>query len=260
MMRSCIIIPARMASSRFYGKPLAKLFGRDGSKTMIERVWEAAGVVKIPEDIFIATDHKDIADHAQSFGANVILTDETCQNGTERCAQAAEQLEEYDYFINLQGDSPLTPPDFLEAMIEHGQNYDIVTPIIRLNERGMALLAEDQRLGRIGGTSCVRDFHGKALYFSKSLIPYQNLSQVSEHSHFHHIGLYSYKKDMLKLYKNLKPSELERIEGLEQLRFLENGIPIQTIEVQANAREFWEVNNPEDIARVENILQREDRQ
>lgn len=256
-MRSCIIIPSRMASTRFYGKPLALLNSHDGAKTMIQRVWEAARKVKPPEDIYIATDHNDIAQLAQAFGANVILTDDTCQNGTERCAQAAENLSDYDFFINLQGDSPLTPPDFLEAIIEHGHIHDITTPIIRLNDESLALLAEDQAYGRIGGTSCVIDNSGKALYFSKSLIPYQNLSHAKESYHFHHVGIYSYKKNALDLYRKFPQSPLERIEGLEQLRFLENGITIQTVEVQANGRQFWEVNNPEDIERVENILQQE---
>lgn len=115
--RTAIIIPARYASTRFPAKPLAQLRGPDGSKSLIQRSWEAAVATGL-ENIYVATDHDDIAKEVKRFGGEVLMTSDTCRNGTERCAQAVEQLKDIDIVVNLQGDAPLTPPWFIHDLLK----------------------------------------------------------------------------------------------------------------------------------------------
>lgn len=262
-MSVAIVIPARFASSRYPGKPLAPLTGADGrAKPLIQRSWEAACRVSGIDKVFVATDSTDIAEVARGFGAEILMTSANCRNGTERCAEAvAELAEPLEIVINLQGDAPLTPPHFLAALVERMRQPDsapVATPSIRCSAEHYRQLAAEEKEGRVGGTTVVADSRGRALYFSKRIIPHVppsalegGLSPVRLH-----IGVYAYRPAALESYVRLDPSPLEELEGLEQLRFLEAGVPIDLVEMEAPDWEIWELNNPSDVPRIEQALQR----
>ena len=260
-MRTTILIPARYASSRFPGKPLATLRGSDGiAKTLIERSWEAALQVPGADAAHVATDDERIAAEVMRFGGSVIMTSSDCQNGTERCAEAVAAMDPApDVVVNLQGDAPLTPPWFIEALVEAMRadpSIQVATPVLRCDEEAMQGFLADRRAGRVGATTAVFDRAGRALYFSKEVIPYTGgrLPEGAACPVFHHVGVYAYRADVLAGYTALPTGPLERWEGLEQLRFMENGIPVTCVEVEARGARFWELNVPEDVARIEAIL------
>lgn len=259
-----IIIPARYASTRYPGKPLAVLNGPDGPKTLIQRSWEVARSVPGVDAVYVATDDDRIAEAARGFGADVVITDSACQNGTERCADALARLGEApEVVVNLQGDAPLTPPWFLSDLIaamRADDGLDVATPVLRCDPQTLEMLLEDRKAGRVGGTTCVFDAARHALYFSKEVIPYTGTRQFTAGTVpvFHHVGVYAYRPDALSRYQSWETGPLESLEGLEQLRFLENGARMKCVEVDSRGRIFWELNNPEDIARIEDVLCSED--
>lgn len=263
-MSTTILIPARYASTRYPGKPLATLTGPDGPKTLIQRSWEAAKAVPEANAVYVATDDDRIADAARAFGADVIMTDESCRNGTERCADAlAKTGMAPDLVVNLQGDAPLTPAWFLSDLIHAMQadtSYDVATPVLRCDPETLALFLEDRRAGRVGGTTAVFDGDNRGLYFSKEVIPYTDGKTFSADKVpvFHHVGVYAYRPAALSRYMTWPEGPLETLEGLEQLRFLENGARMKCVEVDARGRVFWELNNPVDIARIEDVLNRKE--
>lgn len=260
MSENVIIIPARYESSRFPGKPLVGLRGKDGVvKSLIHRTWEKALAVKDVTAVYVATDDDRIADAAKAFGAEVVMTSSTCKNGTERCAEAIKNLDiSPEIIVNLQGDAPLTPSFFLDRLIKglkEDSASDVATPVLRCNSETLSRFVEDRTNGSVGGTTGVFDRNGRALYFSKEVIPYRNPGQTFDPIPvFHHVGVYAYRYDALQQYTALGEGILEKLEGLEQLRFLENGLPILCVEMQDDKQEFWEVNNPWDIERVEAAL------
>ena len=264
MEEAVIVIPARHASARFPGKPLAMIRGADGqARSLLERSVMAAraAAAETPgvTGVFVATDDDRIAAEAARIGARVILTDAACANGTERVAQAVERAGlSQPIVINLQGDAPLTPPHFVAALVEAMRapaRPDMATPILRCDAAALENFRADRRAGRVGATTVVRDLAGNALYFSKEILPFSDaIPADGEIPVFHHVGLYAYRQAALRRYASLPPGPLERIEGLEQLRFMEHGDRIATVEVDARGAVFWEVNNPEDIARVEAAL------
>jgi 3-deoxy-manno-octulosonate cytidylyltransferase (CMP-KDO synthetase) len=258
-MRVLLVIPARYASSRFPGKSLAKLRGVDGeSRSLIQRTWEAAQQVKSVDRIVVATDDTRIKDAAERFGAEVIMTSSTCQNGTERCAEVLQQLDGFDVVVNLQGDSPLTPAWFIDNVVAAMQdpNVAMATPVLRCDATALNGFQEDRENGRVGGTTVVFDASGKALYFSKEVLPYtgRRFEPHEDVPVFHHVGVYAYRASVLRQYPDWNEGNLEHWEGLEQLRFMENNVPVQCVEVDAKGRAFWELNNPVDVARIEKIL------
>ncbi|MEO0637788.1 MAG: manno-octulosonate cytidylyltransferase [Pseudomonadota bacterium] len=260
-MDTVVLIPARYASSRFPGKPLQTLRGPDGEKTLIERSWQAATAAKGVDAVYVATDDERIADAAKAFGADVVVTSESCANGTERCADALDRLDlNPRLVVNLQGDAPLTPPHFVEALIEAMADVSheaaVATPVLACDAETYQNFREDRLHGKVGGTTAVFGASRRALYFSKEVVPYKadGSFDPSEPDVFHHVGLYAYTPAALKAYMSATPGPLETTEGLEQLRFLENGVPIQCVEVPAGDHMFWELNNPEDVARIEAIL------
>ncbi|MEL6475816.1 MAG: manno-octulosonate cytidylyltransferase [Pseudomonadota bacterium] len=269
-MSTAIVIPARYASSRYPGKPLAMLTGADGrAKSLIQRTWEAACAVQGIAEIAVATDDDRIAEAARGFGATVVMTSSTCRNGTERCADALNQLSSPEIVVNLQGDAPLTPPWFVEALVETMQTRPeiaVATPVLRCDPTAHQGFLADRRAGRVGGSTAVFDRAGRALYFSKEVIPYTGVSlgddasAANDHSRslalpvFHHVGVYAYLPSALLDYMQMEEGTLERLEGLEQLRFMEHGSPVHCIEVDARGAGFWELNNPEDVPRVERLL------
>lgn len=258
-MSVLIAIPARFSSTRYPGKPLVSLKGPDGDKTLIRRSWEAAMGVKGADRVVVATDDERIADHARGFGAQVVMTSSTAQNGTERCAEVAEKLPGFDMVVNLQGDAPLTPSWFVEDLIkglDGDDAADIATPVLRCDGRALNGFLADRRAGRVGGTTAVFGAGGRGLYFSKEVIPYTGKVYGDDDPTpvFHHVGVYAYRPAALMAYPNWPVGPLETLEGLEQLRFLENGRRVLCVEVQAKGRQFWELNNPSDVAVIEAMM------
>ena len=260
-MTVAILIPARFASTRYPGKPLAVLRGADGQeRTLIQRSWDAAMKVAGADTVHVVTDDERIADAARDFGASVLMTSPDCANGTERCAEAAELLSpSTEIVVNLQGDAPLTPHWFVEALIDAMKSdpiCSVATPVLRCDEFALRGFLDDRAAGRVGATTAVFDQDGRALYFSKEVIPYTggNLLRDGVCPVFHHVGVYAYRTDALARYPTLPPGLLEACEGLEQLRFMENGIDVHCVEVEARGAKFWELNNPEDVPRIEAAL------
>ena len=262
-MSVLIVIPARYASSRYPGKPLVELAGCTGKKkTLIERSWLAATSVAGVSRVVVATDDERIREAATGFGAEVVMTSSDAANGTERCAEAFKALGAgFDIVVNLQGDAPLTPPWFIEALIEDLRakpDAEIATPVLRCDGATLASFLSDRKAGRVGGTTAVFGQGGRALYFSKEVIPYtaERYEDQAETPVFHHVGVYAYRPQALVAYPDWPVGPLEQLEGLEQLRFLENGRNVLCTEVEARGRDFWELNNPEDVARLEEMMKR----
>jgi 3-deoxy-manno-octulosonate cytidylyltransferase (CMP-KDO synthetase) len=256
-MRVWIIIPARFQSSRYPGKPLVVLKGRDGDKTLIRRTWETGRAVPGVERVIVATDSDEIAAHVTEFGGEVQMTG-VCANGTERCADAVARIGDApDLVVNLQGDAPLTPPWFLEDLIAAmaaRPDVGAATPVLKCDAATWRALREDRAADRVGGTTAVFDAEGRALYFSKEVIPYLPAAAAEDPPVYHHVGVYAYRPRALADYATWPPGRLEQLEGLEQLRFVERGVPMLCVEVEARGRVFWELNNPVDVARIEAVL------
>ena len=258
-MTVLLVVPARYASQRYPGKPLVGLRGPDGEKTLIHRSWLAAMAVRGIDRVVVATDDARIADHATGFGAEVVMTTSDPRNGTERCAQVAGLLPGYDLVVNLQGDAPLTPPWFVEDLVSAlaaAPQADIATPVLRCDGRALAALLADRRAGRVGGTTAVFARDGRALYFSKEVIPFTagDFAPDAPTPVFHHVGVYAYRPAALLDYPSWPMGPLETQEGLEQLRFMENGRTVLCVLVLARGRSFWELNNPSDVAILEGLL------
>ena len=259
-MKTAILIPARFASSRYPGKPLVALRGAGGeAKPLIRRSYEAAQRVSGAASVHVVTDDKRIASAARGFGAEVIMTSPECRNGTERCAEALGQLGDIDLVVNLQGDALLTPPGYVEALIgrmTEDRDADVATPAIRLRSSEARLLQAEEAAGRVGGTSVVIDGQGHALYVSKRLIPHLPVGALDgARSPIRlHIGVYAYRPSALDLYVATPVSELEQLEGLEQLRFLVAGMPVAVVEVAPPPFALRELNNPEDVEPIEQAL------
>ena len=259
-MSTLLVIPARHASTRYPGKPLVPLRGASGgAKSLVRRSWEAARSVRGVDRVVVATEDERIRAHALSFGAEVVMTSERHRNGTERCVEALDLLGEHDLVVNLQGDAPLTPPWFVEDLIaglRAAPAMQVATPVLRMEGAALAGFLDDRREGRVGGTTAVFGTDHRALYFSKEVIPYTGRPYGAQEATpvFHHVGVYAYRPEALRAYAARDPGPLETLEGLEQLRFLENGTPVLCVEVEARGREFWELNNPSDVPRIEAMM------
>ena len=260
-MSVLIAIPARFASTRYPGKPLAELRGAGGrARTLIRRSWDAAmaAAEAIPGGarVVVATDDDRIRDHCGGFGAEVVMTPEACRNGTERCAAVLDALgDAWDCVVNLQGDAPLTPPWYvseLVAAMASGRG-PVATPVLVSDAGHAAALRADRAAGRVGGTTAVTARDGAALYFSKEVLPFDGPGAPPV---LHHVGVYAYTPAALRAYAAMAPGPLEMAEGLEQLRFLENGHAVACVTVEARGRPFWELNNPEDVPRIEAMMAR----
>lgn len=256
-----VIIPARYKSSRYPAKPLAPLIGATGiAKPLIQRSWECATIVTDPASIWIATDDDRIADAVKAFGGQVVMTAESCANGTERCADAIARLGiEPRTVINLQGDAPLTPAHVVTALIDAlvaAPDIAMMTPAIRCAQSTYAHLVADQTQGRVGGTTVVFGSDRRALYFSKRVIPHlppEAAALACPPVHLH-LGVYAYRPEALRRYVAFGASEIERLEGLEQLRFLDGGVPVGVVPFEPIGWDAIELNNPTDVAPIEAIL------
>ncbi len=260
-MKTVVLIPARYASTRYPGKPLAPLRQKDGSeKSLIQMSFEAASRISGVEDVFVVTDDDRIRSAALGFGAPVIMTSPERENGTARCAEAVANAGlEADLIVNFQGDAPLTPPWFVEDLIaamSEDESAQMATPVLQCDPKTYAMFKEDRAAGRVGGTTAVFGEGGRALYFSKEVLPYIDPGKVPDTDIpvYHHVGVYAYRPSALAAYIGWPECPLEKLEGLEQLRFLYNGMPVKCVEVDAKGRLFWELNNPEDVARIEKVL------
>ena len=264
-MSVLIVIPARFASTRYPGKPLAELKGATGkSLSLIERSWHAACAVNGVDRVVVATDDDRIKDAAIAFGAEVVMTSTECANGTERCAEAHAALGgDFDIVVNLQGDAPLTPHWFVESLVQgliDAPQAEIATPVLRCDGATLNALLADRKADRVGGTTAVFARDHCAMYFSKEVVPFtsKTYSETDVTPVFHHVGVYAYRPDALAAYPSWPSGPLEDLEGLEQLRFMENGRPVLCVEVEANGREFWELNNPEDVPKIESMMAKMD--
>ena len=260
-MSVLIVIPARYASTRYPGKPLVALRGATGqAKSLIQRSWEAAQQVEGADRVVVATDDARIRDAAEAFGAEVVMTSSACENGTERCAEAYDVLgADFEIVVNLQGDAPLTPAWFVEDLVaglKADPDAEVATPVLRTEGHALRGFLDDRRAGRVGGTTAVFAADRGALYFSKEVIPYTGNSYADDDDTpvFHHVGVYAYRPGALANYRQWPTGPLEQLEGLEQLRFLERGRRILCVEVAAQGRKFWELNNPEDLSKIEAML------
>ncbi|KUJ77367.1 3-deoxy-manno-octulosonate cytidylyltransferase [Ruegeria profundi] len=260
-MSVLIAIPARYASTRYPGKPLVPLTGANGTTmTLIERSWRAACSVSGVDKVVVATDDDRIREVAEGFGAEVVMTSESCQNGTERCAETHGALGKgYDIVVNLQGDAPLTPHWFVEnliASLRAAPQAEVATPVLRCDGDALNSLLNDRKHGRVGGTTAVFAADHSALYFSKEVVPYtaETYGGAEPTPVFHHVGVYAYRPDALAAYPTWPVGPLEQLEGLEQLRFMENGRKVLCVEVESKGRQFWELNNPQDVPKLEEMM------
>lgn len=262
-MKTVIIIPARYGSTRFPGKPLAMIAG----KTMLARVLDVAKTAAAGDadvQILVATEDQRILDHARALGADAVLTPDNCQTGTDRAFAALEQAGvKPDIVLNLQGDAPLTPPHFIRAMIDAFATEprpDVVTPAVKMRWEDLDTLRHNKKTTPFSGTTVTVAPDGSALWFSKNIIPairgeekYRARDEFSPV--LRHIGLYAYSYDSLKDYVSLPQSYYEQLEGLEQLRLLENGYRIRVVDLDpGTAPIHGGIDSPEDIAQAEALL------
>ncbi len=256
-MNIAIVIPSRYGSKRFPGKPLADIRGR----SLLQRVWSIAKKVTGVSGVYVATDDARIADHARSFGAEAVMTSPGCANGTERVLAALRTFAKRpDAVVNLQGDAVLTPPWVLQSMVDEmksDSSVRMVTAAVRLSPEQVRELEDSKRQTPTSGTLVTFDRNGDALYFSKSLIPNQRHAAGDAAPFYRHVGVYGYRTETLENLCALPEGPLERAEELEQLRALENGIPIRVVVVDYRGRTHWAVDAPQDAAKVAEIIARE---
>ena len=246
-MKFIAIIPARYASTRFPAKPLAML----GGKRVIERVYEqVAGVL---DDAVVATDDERIYDAVRAFGGKVEMTSTEHRSGTDRCWEAyCKQGGEFDVVINVQGDEPFIQPSQLQALKEcfNSSDIDIATLVKPFAESDGITALENPNSPKV-----VVDNQMRALYFSRSVIPYLRGVEKQEwfrrHTFYKHISIYGFRTEILKAVTSLPQSSLEIAESLEQLRWLENGYKIG---VGISDVETIGIDTPEDLARAEEFL------
>jgi len=239
------VIPARYQSTRLPAKPLADIHGRP----LIQHVYEIAQKTKCLDSVVVATDDQRIADAVRAFGGQVVMTSPNHASGTDRVAEVAAGSDA-GIVVNIQGDEPLLDPRMidecvltLKSALRDGDDVGLSTVIKKVGEDAY----HDPSVVKV-----VSDARGRALYFSRSLIPYPR-RRTDDFEVFEHIGLYAYTRECLTKLSKLPPSRLEKIECLEQLRALENGISIQTVVTQCEG-ELVSVDTQEDLERVRRIL------
>lgn len=257
-MKTLIVIPARYASKRFPGKPLHPIKG----VSMLARTAEVARKAGAASGakVIVATDDERIAEHARGIGVECVMTASELPSGTDR-ARAAMKLAmpHADFVVNLQGDAPFTPPAHVAALIENAGKGDVTTPVLRLSWDALDRLRERKKTTPFSGTTCIRGTDGRALWFSKTVLPamrdeaklrgQSDLSPVLQH-----VGLYGYSRTALERIAEMKLSHYEELEGLEQLRFLENGLSVYAVEVRPAALPQAGIDTPEDAAHAEAAL------
>lgn len=263
-VETLIVIPARYGSTRFPGKPLAELDG----KSMLHHVSDTArrATELIPNAQYVvATDDQRIADHCASINAPFVMTDKSLTSGSDRALAAAMIVApDCEYIINLQGDAPFTPASYLQEINRCLKSFatDAATPVIQLSWRELDQLRIDKETTPHSGTCCICGPDNFALWFSKNIIPSirneASLRGASERSPvLRHVGLYGYRRTALARFNALPPSTYEKIEGLEQLRLLENGLRIYCARVEPSQISTSGIDTPEDLARLERLISRQ---
>ncbi len=239
-MNVAIVIPARYASTRLTGKPLADIAG----KPMIQWVYERAKMVDIAEEVLVASDEQSIIDMVEGFGGKAVMTSKGHTSGTDRVAEVAEALDA-DIVVNLQGDEPFIEPKAIS---------DVINPVITGRDILMCTLKKrledsskppDPNIVKV-----VTDKDGFALYFSRCPVPCTRNEAAVTAAHYKHIGLYAYERNFLLTIAGMDPTPLELLEGLEQLRVLENGYRIKVVETECDS---MSVDTPEDLERARKI-------
>ena len=240
------IIPARYASTRFPGKPLALIKG----KPMIQRVYEQALKSKL-DAVVIATDDVRIADAVMDFGGQYVMTSPNHRSGTDRCCEALDLLKtKYDAVVNIQGDEPFIDPKQIDLLVDLIVRDD--TPLASLAKR----IEDEDELFSPNAVKVVVNQEGNAMYFSRSPIPFmRNVDRdewLAKGRFYKHIGIYAYKADVLRQVARMEPSTLEQAESLEQLRWLENGLAIR---MALSDAENISIDTPDDLHRAEQYAQ-----
>ncbi len=242
-MRFIGVIPARFDSSRFPGKVLAEIAGLP----MIQRVYERVVKARKLAEVWVATDDERVRSVVAGFGGNVMMTSASHPSGTDRVAEAAGRLEG-DVFVNVQGDEPLISPDTVDAVCFPFLEVDdlkVSTACVAIRE---ARMAKSRHVVKV-----VTDREGRALYFSRSPIPFGGFEAGRMYKH---LGIYAYRKDFLGELSRLKQSPLEKLERLEQLRFLENGVAMRVVRVEEDS---LAVDTLEDLERVRPLVENDSR-
>lgn len=258
-----VVIPARYSSTRFPGKPLANIAG----KSMLNRVFDIAqNALKNNKyaEVIISTEDQRIKEHAEAFGAQVVMTSDNCQTGSDRALHACSQLNYIpDVVINLQGDTPLTPPRFIEAIVNaliNNEDIDVATPIVQMSWQDLDKLRERKLINPFSGTTVVIDNSANALWFSKQIIPaIRNEAKLRQQMPispiYRHIGLYGYQFKALQKFVHLTEGHYETLEGLEQLRMLEHGLNVKTVQVSyQNYPSMSGVDTREDLQLAESLI------
>jgi 3-deoxy-manno-octulosonate cytidylyltransferase (CMP-KDO synthetase) len=237
------VIPARFASTRLPGKPLVPL----GGKPMIERVWERVRQAASVSDVLVATDDERIRDAVQAFGGQAVMTRSDHRTGTERIAEVAAARQDVEIFVNVQGDEPLIDPAAIDQAVEAIQSDSEVNVSTLAVPIGNPADIMDPNVVKV-----VLDFDGNALYFSRAPIPWVRDRGGPVHAqHLKHLGLYAFRRDALLEFATFPQGDLERVEQLEQLRWIENGYRIRVAETEHDS---VSVDVPEDVKRVEALL------
>ena len=265
-MKTLIVIPARYGSTRFPGKPLAKIAGKE----MLLRGWENAQKAASKFEgcqAVVATDDERIMDFCRSRGIDAVMTSVNCPTGTDRVIEAAEKMREMpEFVVNLQGDNPICPTWFVEAVInEYYKNdrVETVTPVVNLSWEELDKLREHKKETPFSGTTAVFNTEGDAFYFSKNIIPAIRKEEkvrtgMETSPVYRQVGLYGYRLDVLRKIAKLPEGVYEKLEGLEQLRWIENGIKVRCVKVDyrnyGKMASLSGVDSPEDVARVEAVL------
>ncbi len=238
-MKILCVIPARYASTRLPGKPLADIAG----KPMIQHVYERASLARLPDAVLVATDNAQVASAVEKFGGRVMMTSPDHATGTDRLAEVAAAYPDVDVIVNVQGDEPLIEPSIIDRLAEvfaHEAELKMATLMTPIPE------AEKDNPNNV---KVVTDLQGYALYFSRSLLPYpRNHTAVPVYKH---IGIYAYRRDFLLHYAAMPATPLESTESLEQLRALEHGYKIKVLKTDFH---FIGVDTPEDLEKVNALL------
>ncbi len=256
-----IVIPARYGSTRLPGKPLIEIAGRSLLSRVVAIAREGAARVG-NADVVVATDDPRIADHARDLGCEVVMTDTAISSGSGRAwAVARGRSVPPPIIVNLQGDAPFAAPSMIAALIHALRAADcaVATPVVRLDWAALDALRRHKLASPFSGTTCARGADDRALWFSKTIIPAirgeaalrasGDLSPV-----YRHIGLYAYRYAALRRFEETAPTPYEVLEGLEQLRFLESGADILTVEVAPPRHAMSGIDTPEDIAMAEALI------
>lgn len=232
------VIPSRYHSTRFPGKPLAPING----KPLVQHVYEQVMKSRKLDTVIVATDHQDIQDVVEQFGGKVVMTSQSHETGSDRMAEVTTKVDG-DFFVNIQGDEPLIRSELIDQLIDKAKDtpHAVITAKTRIKS--------EKDLQSLNVVKVVTDKEGRALYFSRSPIPYNRAKKKI--NYYKHLGIYCYPKLILQEFVKWSPTPYEQVEVLEQLRMLENGVPVIVVESEYDA---IGVDTPEDIEKVEKYL------